>query len=97
MTKSDVAWVALRFIGLYLAIEAITSVVIIGLDFNALEKANEAMNRGLEVDNYLASTYGSIYSQTSNLVLYLLLSYYCLRKGAFLHKLLMFAKNEKET
>ena len=95
MNKSDIAWVALRFIGLYLAIEAITSAVIICFDFSALQKANEAMSRGLDVDNFLASTYGSIYTQTTYLVLYLLLSYYCLRKGAFLHKLLMFTENQK--
>ncbi len=97
MTRSDIAWIAIRLIGLYLAIQAITSVVQIGFEFYALERANEAMARGMDVDKHIARIYGSMFTQTVYFVLYVVLSFYCLRKGGFVHKLLMYTRNAKET
>ena len=90
MTKADLAWLAIRVIGLYLAVEALASAVQIGIELYALDRVNIAIDRGMDVEKYMPGIYGSIATQSFYLVLYAVLSFYFLRKGRFLHGLLMY-------
>ena len=97
ISKTDIAWIVIRLIGIYFAVEAISSAVQIGLESYALERANEAVSRGIDAEKYLTQMYRTMLTQTLNLILYATISFYCLRKGKLVFKLLMYTNNENKT
>ena len=96
MERNDIAWIFVRAIGVYFCAQALFSLYhIIALSFS-LTTLYEFSNSSDDTDHLLLRTWFNIGIATTELLLYSFISYYCLRKGAFIHKLLMYKSgNEK--
>jgi len=97
MEKENIAWLIIRALGIYIGFEAFTK--FIGLNnyyfiFTALyEKTDSSQWAEYELTEIWIRFFFSVLI----FIVYTAMSYYCLRKGNFLHKLILFKQNEDKT
>ena len=96
MERNDIAWIFVRAIGVYFCAQAIFSFYHIAALSFSLVTLYDFTNPSDDTEHLLIRTWFNIGITITELLLYSFISYYCLRKGTFIHKLLMYkSTNEK--
>ena len=96
MEKIDTAWIFVRALGVYFAAEVFIYLYSLSALFFSLSKVYEIAKFNEEAEIEIIRSWIDISIIGVQFFVFCFLAYYCLRKGAFIHKLLMFGgKNEK--
>jgi len=100
MEKENIAWVLVRAFGIYfLAQVLLNSYSLAGL-YIALDKLQEIVKMESLIDKAepeLLRTQFEISFTIFYFIFFSFLSYYCLRKGKFIHKLLMYVESKSKS
>lgn len=96
MEKGNIAWVFVRGLGVYFSAQVFIHLYNLSALFLSLTKLYDIANSQEEAELHIIRTWVDIGIIGFQFLIFLILAYYCLRKGAFIHKLLMFKEtNEK--
>ena len=92
MEKNNLGWLAVRGLGIYFA----SKVFIFIMNFSVLilSMRNFGNNEDFIEKMELTMLIPAISTSVITILVFSFLSYYCLRKGEFFHKLLMYKRNE---
>jgi hypothetical protein len=96
VNKSDIAWVAIRILGIYLVVEGLTYALELATAVYAIY-GPESVAWGANAADYVDKIITASVRVGGFLVLYLLAGLYCLLAGRFLHRIVMRAFDEAET
>ena len=97
MENEKTAWIVLRAIGLYIAFEALVHTInLIGYS-SSLYSLYQYQDSSQWAESEIIQKWVSLGVISAKVILCSALSYYFLRKGAFLHKLLMYCNETTKT
>ncbi|MCW9014192.1 MAG: hypothetical protein OQL06_10445 [Gammaproteobacteria bacterium] len=97
MENEKTAWIVLRAIGIYIAFEALVHTINLAGYLSSLYSLYQYQDSSQWAESEIIQKWVSFGVISAKVVLYLVLSYYFLRKGAFLHKLLMHSSETTKT
>ena len=99
MTNRGVAWIIVRAFGVYFAAQALLGVFVIvsySLNLAALIQITEIRSLTDEAQSQIYRAWTNIGIQSVELIFFMALTYYCLRQGTFLHRLLMLGSEKDD-
>lgn len=96
-SKSDNAWVAVRFIGLIFVALSLMSLFEFPITYYSMERYSETLPEDKQSIYTLTNLYSSLIITGAKFVLYSALAVYFLRWGRLFHRLLMYPIHGKET
>jgi len=91
MEKENIAWLIIRALGIYIGFEAVTKFLSL-FNYPLLYELQTTISAEVGAMTMFIQ-FGFSFLV---FILYSFMSYYCLRKGAFLHKLILFKENDKK-
>lgn len=97
MENNDTAWVFVRALGVYFAAEVFIYLYNISTLFVALSKFYEIAKHREEAEIEIIRYWVDAGIIGVQLLVFAFLAYYCLRKGEFIYKLLMFRGSNEKT
>jgi len=90
MEKQEFAWVIVRALGVYFVAEVFIYLYNLSALFMSLSKLYEIAALREEAEVEVIRTWVDIGVIGVQFTIFIFLAYYCLRKGAFIHRLLMY-------
>jgi len=93
MNNQDTAWIIVRAFGVYFLAHMLLSLFEIGSNAFSLFTIHEIANSASlleKAEPQIILSKSRIIGHLINLVIFALLAYYCLRKGLFIHRLLIY-------
>ena len=90
MEKENIAWLVIRALGIYIGFEAITKFIGFA-NYYVIYEAQSQMSDFNKTTLLVRFGFSVVV-----FLLYTYMSYYCLRKGSFLHKLILFNNNDNK-
>lgn len=94
--KADIAWVAIRILGVYFLVEGVTYIVELASAVYSIY-GPDSVAWGANASDYIDKMTAVAFRLGTLLALYFVLGLYCLLAGRFLHSLVMRAFNGDET
>ena len=92
MEKENIAWVFVRAVGVYFSAQALLNIFSLGTLYFHISTLYDISNTRIETEGYIIQAWVNLGFTGLEFLLFLFLAYYCLRKGKFVHKLLMYSK-----
>jgi hypothetical protein len=90
MGKAEIAWIAVRGLGIYFTLEAISYVPSLWISLKAVRNYNEIEFLRGSIQAELFQPWVEVGYTGFQFVFLLFLTYYCLRRGALIHRVLMY-------
>jgi hypothetical protein len=97
MEKNNIAWVVVRALGVYLAAQVFIHLYNLSALFLGLSRLYEIAESREEAELEIIRTWVDVSIIGIQFLILLFLAYYCLRRGALIHKLLMFRRGDEKT
>lgn len=97
MDNNNIAWVVVRALGVYFAAQVFIYLYDLSALFLGLSKLYEIAELREEAELEIIRTWVDVSIIGIQFLILIFLAYYCLRKGAFIHKLLMFRGSDEKT
>ena len=100
MEKENIAWVIVRAFGIYFLAQVLLNLYSLAGLYMAFDKLQDILQMESlrdKAEPELLRTQFEIGFTTFYFIFFSFLSYYCLRKGKFIHKLLMYVESKRKT
>ncbi|RBW50120.1 hypothetical protein DS878_07365 [Marinobacter sp. F3R11] len=101
MNRDDFAWVIVRAFGVYFSAQAFLQLYWLGASTVRIAQLYEmaAMEtpRTTEIESQILRSWIEISYASAEFLLFILLAYYCLRRGGFIHRILCYRAQENDT
>ena len=97
MENEKTAWIVLRAIGIYIAFEALAHSINLAGYLSSLYSLYQYQDSSQWAESEIIQKWVGLGVISAKVIFYSVLSYYFLRKGCFLHKLLMYSNETSKT
>ena len=97
MEKNNMAWLFVRALGVYFSAQVIINLYNLTIMFYSLKSIYEVAEIMEEANVEVIRAWVHIGIISFELLIFIFLAYYCLRKGQFIHNLIMYKGNNEKT
>ena len=97
MEKNNLAWLFVRALGVYFSAQVIINLYSLIVMFYSLQKIYQIAEFMERANAEVIRAWVHIGIMSFEIMIFIFLSYYCLRKGKFIHNLIMYKGNNEKT
>lgn len=97
MGKNNLAWVFVRAFGVYFSAQVIINLYNLTVMFYSIKSLYEMSEFMTELNVEVIRAWVHIGIMSFEISIFIFLAYYCLRKGQFIHNLIMYKGNNEKT
>jgi len=97
MEKNSMAWLFVRALGVYFSAQVIINLYSLIVMFYSIQTLYELSEKFEEASAEVVRTWVQIGVLSLEFLIFIFLAFYCLRKGQFIHNLIMYRGHNEKT